>query len=271
MKIEYCPACESQATAHSFAVRNQVFSTCSRCHTIWQPTGASFENYGEEYFEKRGHNSSTSGIVAAKILTFEGFWRKAGAPPNSKVLEVGCATGLGLVAGRSKGWKMTGLDVADSASEHAKERGFPPGTVVKSLSEIDGCFFSAVGFFDALEHIPNPAGFLIELGKYLLPTARVVVVLPRADTLSRRILGAWWPHYLPDHWVHFSREGIRQLAERTGYSLESCFRPHKKVTPFTLVRHLGLHTGLSISAPTWPVFSFNIGQGGYVLSPKKQQ
>lgn len=180
-------------------------------------------------------------------------------------MEVGCATGLGLVAGRNQGWKMFGLDVADSAAKHAIDKGFPTGSVVKSLSELKSGLFSAVGFFDALEHIPDPAEFLIKLEKHLLPNAEIIIVLPRADTLSRRLLGRWWPHYLPDHWVHFTHEGIRLLAERTGYFLAREFVPRKMVTPFTLVRHFGLQNGVSFSAPTWPVFSFNIGQGGYVL------
>jgi len=246
-------------------VKAQVFATCSKCATIWQTAGASYTGYGEEYFEHRGHNRPADGIVSAKIRSFEGFWRQASAPPGSAVLEIGCATGLGLAAGRNLGWEMFGLDVADSAAAHANERGFAPGTVVKTLSQLEGRRFSAVGFFDALEHIPDPFGFLSDLNPLLRPDADVVVVLPRSDTGSRRILGCWWPHYLPDHWVHFSAAGIRLLADRSGYRLVKSFAPRKLITPFTLSRHLALHSGFSIPAPTWPVFSFNIGQGGYVL------
>ena len=140
-----------------------------------------------------------------------------------------------------------------------------PKPVVRSLDQLGGEKFDVVSFFDALEHIPEPEQFLAQLRGHLSPGARLLVVIPRADTLSRKILGRLWPHYLADHWVHFSRRGLRCLMERTGFSPERNFFPLKWITPFTVAQHLFLHSGLKIPVPARPIFPFNFGEDGCVF------
>jgi SAM-dependent methyltransferase len=167
------------------------------------------------------------------------------------------------------GFQVRGLDVAEESRSYAIDRGFPPETVVKTLDELSGEKFDAASFFDALEHIPEPEHFLKELRVHLSVGARLLVVIPRADTFSRKILGRLWPHYLPDHWVHFSRSGLRTLMDRAGFSPERNFFPMKWITPFTVAQHLFLHSGMKVWVPAHPMFPFNFGEDGCVFVKQK--
>ncbi len=263
--IEKCPACLGSKSGKPVFTRTGELNRCARCGSLWRSEGPVYSDYGMSYFSNRGHLGEKASVRAAKIKSFRGFWKRASVPPSSKALEIGCATGWGLVAGRELGMQMHGLDVAAESDRLAMERGFPPGTVVQHLEQLETLRFPVVGFFDALEHIPEPEQFLEKLKHYLAPEACLIVVLPRADSLSRYCLGSMWPHFLPDHWLHFSARGFEIFAGRCGFDLAKTFFPLKWVTPFTLFRHLSLHSGIELAAPSFPIFPFNIGECGYVL------
>lgn len=263
--ITSCPACFGPKSEILIETRTGPLNACRNCATLWRSLGAQFSGYGREYFQRRGHEGQDRAIRLSKVATFDFFYRKSRIPSGSDVLEVGCATGWGLVAGRELGYRMRGLDVAEESRQYAVERGFQPGTAVQSLGELAGVKFDLVSFFDALEHVPEPEKFLTELRQHLNPGAKLLVVIPRADTASRKILGKLWPHYLADHWVHFSRQGLAVLMDRAGFTPESYFFPVKWITPFTMATHLFLHSGLEIPVPTWPMFPFNFGEDGCVF------
>ena len=266
--IHNCPGCLSLKNGTTVSTNTGSLFSCPSCGTLWRETGAIFEGYGDEYFKTRGHQGTAPAIRDSKMETFRFFYRKVGIPAGAKVLEIGCATGWGLVAAREMGFQVRGLDVAEESRQYAVERGFPPETVVRSLEELGGEKFDVVSFFDALEHIPEPEQFLAQLRGHLSPGARLLVVIPWADTLSRKILGRLWPHYLADHWVHFSRRGLRCLMDRAGFSPERNFFPLKWITPFTVAQHLFLHSGLKIPVPARPMFPFNFGEDGAVFMLK---
>lgn len=267
--ITSCPACHGPKSDKLIETKTGQLNVCQRCASLWRSSGAQFSGYGREYFQKRGHEGHDKAIRQSKIATFNFFYRKAGTPIGSDVLEVGCATGWGLVAGRELGYRMRGLDVAEESRQYAIDRGFPPGTAVQSLSELADAKFDLVAFFDALEHIPEPEEFLKELRQHLNPGAKLLVVIPRADTASRKILGKLWPHYLADHWVHFSRQGLAALMDRAGFAPERYFFPVKWITPFTMATHLFLHSGVEIPVPSRPMIPFNFGEDGAVFVAKR--
>lgn len=267
--ITNCPGCLAPKSGNAIQTRTGKLECCKNCGTLWRESGAEFLEYGQEYFQKRGHEGRQEAIRKSKLATFKFFYQRAGVTKNSHVLEVGCATGWGLVAGRELGYKMRGLDVAEESRQYAVDRGFQPGTAVQSLGELADAKFDLVAFFDALEHIPEPEEFLKELSQHLNPGAKLLVVIPRADTASRKILGKLWPHYLADHWVHFSRQGLAALMDRAGFAPERYFFPVKWITPFTMATHLFLHSGVEIPVPSRPMFPFNFGEDGAVFRVKR--
>lgn len=262
--IAFCPACNSRPSDRNIRTRSGDLLECSHCATLWRATGGAYEGYGDEYFALRGHRGEHPAVCEAKIRTFNYFWRQAQPAQDSPALEIGCATGWGLVAGRRLGMQMRGLDVANESQHYAIARGFPEGTVVTQLSDLGTARFRVVGFFDALEHIPEPKPFLQELRNYLDDAAVLIIVIPQADCVSRIVLGRLWPHYLPDHWVHYSQKGMDTLLQTCGFSLVRTFPPTKWITPFTLAQHMRIHSNLSVPMPSRPVFPFNIGEAGYV-------
>lgn len=262
--IDTCPACGALPSGRRITTRSGELLECNDCATLWRETGGEYAGYGDDYFALRGHIGERENVRDAKIKTFRYFWRQAGPVAGFAGLEIGCATGWGLVAGRDLGMDMRGMDVAEESKRYAIERGFSEGTVVSNLSDLGATRFRVVGFFDALEHIPDPKPFLRMLRTHLDDEAELIIVIPRADGIARALLGQLWPHYIPDHWVHYSRKGMEALLKGCGYSLIRTFSPTKWITPLTLARHVLIHSQVNFPAPTWPIFPFNIGEAGYI-------
>ena len=85
--------------------------------------------YGEDYYRPTAHTvSSPAGYedyLANKDLRITGFRTRLETLqrycPPGRVLDVGCAVGLFLVAARDAGWKANGYERSAWASQYGRE------------------------------------------------------------------------------------------------------------------------------------------------------
>ncbi|MDP7040890.1 MAG: hypothetical protein QGI45_17170, partial [Myxococcota bacterium] len=68
--------------------------------------------------------------------------------------------------------------------------------------------------------------------------AKILLVSPRADSLSQKLLGRAWPHKLDDHHFHWSKKGLCEFMERWDFGLKEAFLPQKSVSTQMLISHL---------------------------------
>jgi SAM-dependent methyltransferase len=156
--------------------------------------------------------------------------------PIPQVLEIGCGSGLNLFE-LSTVAKMsgTGVDVDESAIAIANQARYKLGydhlsfycsdvRYYKPTSEVD-CLL----LMDILEHLPNPAEVLNQLGRYLKKGGYAIVSVP--TPLYPRVFGRRFHneigHIVDGYWL----DDLQQIMPET----------------FGLVRHQ-YHTGLL----TWP-------------------
>jgi SAM-dependent methyltransferase len=143
-----------------------------------------------------------------------GWFRIAGAEPNSRILDVGCGPGKLLRSLQHQGftnltgqdpfqkWRLDGLTILQCP-----------------LSEVDGAF-DLIMLHHSFEHMPNPLAALKNIKRLCAPRGVVLIRLPVAGCLAWKEYGVdWYQLDAPRHLVIPSRKGMEILAERAGLHL----------------------------------------------------
>lgn len=271
MKYMSCPACSGNARKNQLTIRSQVFLICSKCNTLWLPNGSNFHNYDFDYIKERGHDASSFVIYNAKKKTFSKFWKKIDKV-SGPVLEVGCSTGIALKVAKDIGLDIYGIDVNESILEFIEKEGIAKERV--SVNGFNNYFdkkFEAVAFFDSFEHLPEPKLFLSELINYLTDKAILLIVIPIADSISRRLLGKYWPYYSKDHWIHYTLKGLNILFSQYNIKIVKTFYPIKHLPVQLITKYMEINWGVPIKKMTDKfillsrlTLKFNIGAIGLI-------
>jgi SAM-dependent methyltransferase len=142
--------------------------------------------------------------------------------PKGRILEVGCAAGFFLAAAREAGYEAHGVEVAGSILAHARDVLKLPNLFHGTLAQYAGAprSFDAVLMWDVVEHLADPASDLVRARELLKEDGHLFVQTQDVDSLTRKVLGARWPHFKQlEHVYHFSRRTITQLLDRAGFDV----------------------------------------------------
>lgn len=130
-------------------------------------------------------------------------------------LEVGCGTGIVLSAMRELGFRVTGLDVNQTALTYAKKSCPSARLIRKSLySFIRSERFQTIGAFDVLEHQSRDALFLKRCYDLLEEGGMLFLTVPA---------GMWlWSNLdvLSGHKRRYEAGEIRKKLERVGFHVQ---------------------------------------------------
>ena len=190
-----CICCESDKSKAIFKWKDEdknliQMKRCLGCGLLFQEPMQSDEElsklYNEEFFSayekhfidfrKRQFQRDINKINALK------------APPGN-ILDVGCAFGLFLVAARSRGWNVFGVDVSKNAVDHAKKE-YELKVFLGTLEQAkfnDG-LFDVVTAWDVIEHVTDPDAFLSEVNRVLKQNGIFALRTPNADSLFLKIV-----------------------------------------------------------------------------------
>ena len=244
---------------------------CAACGSFFDRDSLAQEFvYDASYPAERGHFDPEVG--ALKVRSLERWLRAAALDPSGRVV---CEVGFG--GGHTLGWLAAraahtfGIEAVEANLENAKRLGVSDVMRFADCREPLSHPVDLWLFLDSFEHLPEPARFLRWLAASSAPAARVLLVAPEAGSPSERLLGALWPHRLPDHSFHWSRRGLEELYRAHGFRTVAEFRPTKSVSGAMVVNHLSrtlplLHP-LAGTARwlRWLRLDFNLGEMGLVL------
>lgn len=188
-----------------------------------------------ELIEKRAEWPALRRNALAALQRLERYM-----PTPGKLLDFGCGWGFFLATARERGWEPYGLEPLPGHALYA--RAMTGGTVINDVLRDDTfptAFFDAITAFQVFEHLPDPAGDLRRLHRFLRPGGILLVEVPNIATWSVALLGKRHRHFNPDHLTFFSPQTLRALLERQNLQVLEICRPTRWMT----LRHLLGHWG----------------------------
>lgn len=135
-------------------------------------------------------------------------------------LDVGCATGEFLLAGRGFAQELHGTDISAYAIDVARRRGLEnlqAGSF--SALEYSPARFDLITMWDLIEHVEDPATVLRKAFEYLKPGGYLVLSTGDVESLTSRLMGRFWHLMIPPfHTYFFSRRTIERYLRTAGFT-----------------------------------------------------
>ncbi len=130
---------------------------------------AGFERLASRWWDRHGPMAPLHAMNPARV-----GWIAARAPQGARLLDVGCGAGIAAEAFARKGFRVTGLDAgaaliaaAEAHADPALGIAYRAGLICDLIAE--GARFPVVTALEVIEHVDDPAGFVLELAQLLQP------------------------------------------------------------------------------------------------------
>ena len=242
---------------------------CRSCLSFHEAAARGNSPYVASYPRERGHFDVD--IMALKVRTLERWMKLLKIDLRSKaVCEVGFGGGGCLQYIRRSARTYLGIEVIRQNLEHAKGMGLERVIDFERLPNHLEPKIDLWIFQDSFEHIKTPGPFLDWLSRNSSPAALLMMVLPRADCFSEKLMGKCWIHRTPDHDFHWSLAGVSVFLNGFGFNLARSFAPQKYLSLYTIFSHvfcLCRKTPIPIGRKTSKrmSFLFNMGEMGLLF------
>lgn len=137
--------------------------------------------------------------------------------PGSRVLDVGCGTGVFLDAARSAGWSAVGYDLSEAAAQDARARGHDV-RVGEFPQDAPAGPFDVITMWDVIEHFPKPVSALRGVFDRLSPGGFYVACTPSVARWDARVFGRAWYGYtkVPEHLFYYAPDTLSRDVRDAG-------------------------------------------------------
>ena len=139
-----------------------------------------------------------------------------------RVLDVGCGNAALVGTLKERGFEVEGVDTSEDAAKIAADLyGVPVHVGRLEELQLVGGTFDIVMLLHVLEHQAEPRAMLAEARRLLRGDGRLIVQVPNAGSLQRRVLGARWRGLeAPRHAINHSTASLEVLARDCGFEVE---------------------------------------------------
>ncbi|OGR04112.1 MAG: hypothetical protein A2284_09235 [Deltaproteobacteria bacterium RIFOXYA12_FULL_61_11] len=208
------------------------FVTCKQCGLVYQNPRLTLEEVKEFYDDNYVSHRKTSENLGpltplvrhamgaqdrAKVRLAQHY---AQLGPTSRVLDVGCAVGSFLLSLHDRcGCAVHGVDFKDLSHFPGFDRlHFHPGLFYEQ--DFQGLTFDLITMWHFLEHCYDPLRSLKTAGSLLRQGGRLLLEVPRLDSLTGKLFGSHWPGLqAPQHTMLLTERSLRALVDRAGLTL----------------------------------------------------
>jgi 2-polyprenyl-3-methyl-5-hydroxy-6-metoxy-1,4-benzoquinol methylase len=137
---------------------------------------------------------------------------------NSKLLDIGCGSGLLVKAFKDLNHESYGLE----PSKFLAKEGMLDDLKIYQGTLEDYDFsneFSFISLIDVIEHVQNPKELLNQINEALDEKGYLLVITPRRDSFFRFLLGFKWWHYRIAHVGYFSKKNLFDMLKDSGFDI----------------------------------------------------
>ncbi|GHV60728.1 hypothetical protein AGMMS49587_03060 [Spirochaetia bacterium] len=244
--VHVCPACGAQSAAtgpHPVSARfpDRTYRRCPGCGMVYMnrlnPPPIEYEReyffdfykkqYGKTYIEDF---PNLINMGKKRLALIKSLLAHSGSPVSGgtagPLLDIGCAYGPFLQAGRAAGFEPTGIDPAGDAVAYVKKelglpafQGFFPETTLPEV--LKDSAFSAVTLWYVIEHFRSPRTALEECRRILMPGGVLAFSTPSFQGISSRKSPRSFLENSPaDHWTVWSPGRCKKLLKKAGFTLK---------------------------------------------------
>lgn len=133
---------------------------------------------------------------------------------KGRLLDFGAGTGEFLLAAKSAGWQVTGLEPGQKPKALAQSKGIP---MVDDTAEIETDSQDVVALWHVLEHVADLDTKIGEFNRLLSENGVMFIAVPNFKSYDAQHYGDFWAAYdVPRHLWHFSKGAIQQLFAKQG-------------------------------------------------------
>jgi len=139
----------------------------------------------------------------------------------SRVLDVGCGSGVLLARMKALGWDAEGVELDPDGVKAARGRGVGVRQGTLEQQAFPDNTFDAVHSAHVIEHVYDPVGLLRECHRILKPGGTLVILTPNIESWGHRKFGASWLNLDPPrHLVLFSTRTLSRSASQAGFTVK---------------------------------------------------
>jgi SAM-dependent methyltransferase len=204
-----------------------AFVRCTRCGLVYQSPRLTLDRvkpyYDHDYIAHQESDRwgllgplvgwAFGSVDRAKVRLVRRYVRLDTA---TSVLDVGCGTGGFLSAARALGARASGVDFVDLSGRPGLE-GVTFRHGVFAAQQFGSERFDLITMWHFLEHDYDPRRSLGLARDLLAPGGRLVIEVPRLDSLSFTLFGGRWPGLqAPQHTALYDKPALLDIVDRAG-------------------------------------------------------
>jgi len=219
-----CPVCFSAEVGSIAQLGGSVVRVCRRCRCRFF---SNFATRDEDALAPQFEGSTPVREVQGESLNpaeERTFVRRTALlrrylSPRARMLEIGAGSGkLGGMLSRE--FDYVGIDLSDRSCRQARARGVEVYRARLTSFVNTGAPFDAIAMFNVIEKMEDPQDAMAKIGELLRPGGLVVIVTPDTESLLCSMSGKrWFAYETSDAAVFYSRSGLIELLERSGFEI----------------------------------------------------
>ena len=161
--------------------------------------------------------------------------------PESRVLEVGCATGSLLSVIKENGHAVDGVDLSSKFADQAMMLYGLDVSVSDFLNfKCEAEHYDLIIMMGTLSNLQEPFRHLEHAYRLLKPGGWFYANFPGADSAIAKLYGAHYWMFAPSVVSFFSKKGCRRSLRRAGFTHIRICNDHQRPTVAKLLAHSGL-------------------------------
>jgi len=214
-------------------------SRCSSCSFVYTSVRPDFKTLFSEFYPDNYICYGSKQYWLASVIDHQRIKKQALqrfncikkylSPENSRILEVGCATGEFLKLCLRYSNEVYGIEPNRVLFDSLSKSGIKMFNSTLEETDIEKSSFDLICLFNVFEHLWDPVQSLYKLNSLLRPDGVLMLEVPNFDSPWRKIFqNHWFLYHLPRHLSHFTSGILSGLMADSGFdkvNISKQFRP----------------------------------------------